>query len=95
MSSLSSDALHVMRVPKLFHPHQGKTSSKPQVQLTPRHKNYPLIYPFMWNHRGKVVEKFVGHRTWKTRVKSHVWVPKVLITNTLGPKYCWVPKRKA
>ncbi|KAG2656431.1 hypothetical protein PVAP13_1KG082377 [Panicum virgatum] len=46
------------------------------------------------NHRGKVVAKFVGHRTWNTKVKSYVWVPKVLVTNIKGPKYCWVPKRK-
>jgi cbb3-type cytochrome oxidase cytochrome c subunit len=46
------------------------------------------------NHRGKVVAIFVGHRSWNTKVKSHMWVPKVLVTNTQGPKYCWVPKKK-
>jgi hypothetical protein len=51
-------------------------------------------YVLTRNHRGKVVAIFVGHRSWNTKVKSHVWVPKVLLTNTQGPKYCWVPKRK-
>jgi len=46
------------------------------------------------NLRGKVVVKFVGHRTFNTKVKSCVWVPKVLVTNVQGSKYCWVPKRK-
>jgi hypothetical protein len=36
------------------------------------------------NHLGKVVAIFVGHRSWNTKVKSHVWVPKVLLTNTQG-----------
>jgi hypothetical protein len=31
----------------MLHPHQGKISSKPQAQSTPRHKNYPLMNPFM------------------------------------------------
>jgi hypothetical protein len=46
------------------------------------------------NHRGKVVAMFVGHRSWNTKVKSHVWLPKEFVTNTQGPKYCWVSKRK-
>ena len=51
-------------------------------------------YVLTRNHRGKVVAKFVGHRTWNTKVRNHVYVPKVLVTNIRGPKYCWVPKRK-
>jgi hypothetical protein len=51
-------------------------------------------YMLTRNYRGKVVAMFVGHRSCNTKVKSHVWVPKVLVTNTQGPKYCWVPKRK-
>jgi hypothetical protein len=51
-------------------------------------------YVLTRNHRGKVVAIFVGHRSWNTKVKSHVWVPKVLLTNTQEPKYCWVPKGK-
>ena len=37
-------------------------------------------YVLTRNHRGKVVAKFVGHRTWNTKVKSHVLVSKVLVT---------------
>ena len=44
-------------------------------------------YVLTRNHRGKVVAKFVGHRTWNTKVKSHVWVPKIFVTNIKGPKY--------
>jgi hypothetical protein len=51
-------------------------------------------YVLTSNHRGKVVVIFVGHHSWNTKVKSHVWVPKVLLTNTQGHKYCWVSKRK-
>jgi len=58
------------------------------------HVSFYADYVLTRNHRGKVVAKFVGHRTWNTKVKSHVWVPMVLVTNTLGPKYHWVPKRK-
>jgi hypothetical protein len=65
-----------------------------KTQELSSHVSFYADYVLTRNHRGNVVAKFVGHRTWNTRVKSHVWVPKVLITNTLGPKYCWVPKRK-
>ncbi|KAG2649343.1 hypothetical protein PVAP13_1NG113044 [Panicum virgatum] len=58
------------------------------------HVSFYADYVLIRNHRGKVVAKFVGHRTWNTKVKNHVWVPKVLVTNIKGPKYCWVPKRK-
>ncbi|KAG2583827.1 hypothetical protein PVAP13_6KG246706 [Panicum virgatum] len=58
------------------------------------HVSFYADYVLTRNHCGKVVAKFVGHRTWNTKVKSHVWVPKVLMTNIKGPKYCWVPKRK-
>ncbi|KAG2643276.1 hypothetical protein PVAP13_2KG303704 [Panicum virgatum] len=58
------------------------------------HVSFYADYVLTRNHRGKVVAKFVGHRTWNTKVKKHVWVPKVLVTNIKGPKYCWVPKRK-
>jgi hypothetical protein len=51
-------------------------------------------YVLTRNHHSKMVAIFVGHRSWNTKVKSHVWVPKVLVTNTQGPKYCWVPKKK-
>ncbi|KAG2534678.1 hypothetical protein PVAP13_9NG075775 [Panicum virgatum] len=58
------------------------------------HISFYADYVLTRNHHGKVVAKFVGHRTWNTKVKSHVWVPKVLVTNIKGPRYCWVPKRK-
>jgi hypothetical protein len=48
-----------------------------------------------WNHKGKVVAKYVGPRTKGTLIKRNVWVPKVLVTNTLGPKSTWVPKIQA
>ena len=58
------------------------------------HVSFYADYVLIRNHRGKVVAKFVGHRTWNTKVKSHVWVPKVFGTNIKGPKYYWVSKRK-
>ena len=71
-----------------------ETSSKSQTQESSSHVSFYADFVLTRNHRGKVVAKFVGHRTPNTRVKSCVWVPKVLVTNVLGPKYCWVPKRK-
>jgi speckle-type POZ protein len=40
-------------------------------------------------------EKYVGPRTKGTLIKRNVWVPKILVTNTLGPKSTWVPKTQA
>jgi len=71
-----------------------KTSSNLQTQKSSSHVSFYADFVVTRNHRGKVVAKFVGHRTFNTKVKSHVWVLKVLVTNVLGPKYCWVPKRK-
>ena len=71
-----------------------ETSSKSQTQESSSHVFFYADFVLTRNHRGKVVAKFVGHRTFNTKVKSCVWVPKVLVTNVLGPKYCWVPKRK-
>ena len=71
-----------------------KTSSKLQTQESSSHVSFYADFVLTRNHHGKVVAKFVGHRTFNTKVKSHVWVLKVLVTNVLGPKYCWVPKRK-
>jgi hypothetical protein len=51
-------------------------------------------YVLTMNHHNNIAAIFVGHRSWNTKVKSHVWVHKVLVTNTQEPKYCWVPKRK-
>ena len=36
------------------------------------HVSFYADYVLTRNHRGKVVAKFVGHRTWNTKVKSHV-----------------------
>ena len=71
-----------------------KTSSNLQTQKSSSHVSFYADFVVTRNHRGKVVAKFVGHRTFNTKVKSHVWVLNVLVTNVLGPKYCWVPKRK-
>ena len=71
-----------------------ETSSKSQTQESSSHVSFYADFVLTRNHRGKVVAKFVGHHTFNTKVKSCVWVPKVLVTNILGPKYCWVPKRK-
>jgi hypothetical protein len=52
-------------------------------------------YVLTWNHKGKVVAKYVGPRTKGTLIKRNVWVPKILVTNTLGSKSTWVPKTQA
>ena len=72
---------------------KASNSTKIEAQES-SHVSFYADYVLTRNHRGKVVAKFVGHRTWNTKVKKHVWVPKVLVTNIKGPKYCWVPKRK-
>jgi hypothetical protein len=66
----------------------------PKTQESSSQISFYADYMLTRNHHGKVVAMFVGHRSWNTKVKSHVWVPKMLMTNTQGPKYCWVPKRK-
>jgi hypothetical protein len=52
-------------------------------------------YVLTWNHKGKVVAKYVGPCTKGTLIKRNVWVPKVLVTNAIGPKSTWVPKTQA
>jgi hypothetical protein len=44
------------------------------------------------NKSGKVVAKFIGGK--HKGSKTWVWVPKVLVSNTKGPKTVWVPKTK-
>jgi hypothetical protein len=66
----------------------------PKTQESSPKMSFYADYMLTRNHRCKVVAMFVGHRSWNTKVKNHVWVPKVLVTNTQGSKYCWVPKRK-
>jgi hypothetical protein len=73
---------------------QASSTINSKTQELSSHLSFYADYVLTRNHHGKVVAKFVGHRTWNTRVKSHVWLPKVFITNTLAPKYCWVHKRK-
>jgi len=61
-----------------------KTSSKSQTQKSSSHVSFYADFVLTRNHHGKVVARFVGHRTFNTKAKSHVWVPKVLVTNILG-----------
>ena len=72
-----------------------KNSSKLQTQETASHVSFYADFVLTRKHLGKVVAKFVGHRILNTRVKSCVWVPKVLVTNIQGPKYCWYLKEKS
>ena len=58
-------------------------------------KSFYVDYVLTWNRYGKVVAKYVGPRTTNNSIKRSVWVPKVLVTNTLGPKPLWVPKYRA
>jgi hypothetical protein len=71
---------------------QAKEEAK--AICTTRH-NFYADYVLTWDHKGKVVAKYVGPRTKGKFVKRNVWVLKVLVTNTVGPKSTWVPKRKA
>jgi hypothetical protein len=70
-----------------------KSSKKPKLHAS--QDNFYANYVLTWNHKGKVVAKYVGPRTKGTLIKRNVWVPKVLVTNTLGPKPTWVPKTQA
>jgi hypothetical protein len=70
----------------------NKLSKKPKP---PSQDSFYADYVLTWNHKGKVVAKYVGPRTKGTLIKRNVWVPKILVTNTLGPKSTWVPKTQA
>jgi hypothetical protein len=70
-----------------------KSSKKPKLHAS--QDNFYANYVLTWNHKGKVVAKYVGPRTKGTLIKRNVWVPKVLVTNTLEPKPTWVPKTQA
>jgi hypothetical protein len=69
---------------------QPKAKSNP-IKLSKKHKphasqdSFYADYVLTWNHKGKVVAKYVGPRTKGTLIKRNVWVPKVLVTNALGP----------
>jgi hypothetical protein len=64
-----------------------KSSKTPKPHAS--QDNFYADYVLTWNH------KYVGPRTKGTLIKRNVWVPKVSVTNTLGPKYTWVPKTQA
>jgi hypothetical protein len=70
-----------------------KSSKKPKPHAS--QDNFYADYVLTWNHKGKVVTKYVGPRTKGTLIKRNVWVPNVLVTNTLGPKPTWIPKTQA
>jgi hypothetical protein len=72
-------------------PNKSSKKPKPHASQDSFHADYVLT----WNHKGKVVAKYVGPRTKGTMIKRGVWVPKILVTNTLGPKSTWVPKTQA
>jgi hypothetical protein len=70
-----------------------KTNNNPKPYVS--QDNFYVDYVLTWDHKGKVVAKYVGPHTKGTLVKRNVWVPKVLVTDALGPKPTWVPKTKA
>jgi hypothetical protein len=70
-----------------------KSNKKPKPYAS--QDNFYADYVLTWDHKGKVVAKYVGPHTKGTLVKRNVWVPKVLVTNALGPKPTWVPKTQA
>ena len=55
--------------------------------------SFDASYVIKRNAKGDVYARFVGLPISGTKKKS-IWVPKALITNTLGPKQSWVPKHK-
>jgi hypothetical protein len=70
-----------------------KLSKKPKPNAS--QDSFYADYVLAWNHKGKVVAKYVGSCTKGTLIKRNVWVPKVLVTNALGPKSTWIPKTQA
>jgi hypothetical protein len=70
-----------------------KSSKKPKPHAS--QDSFYADYVLTWNHKGKAVAKYVGPRTKGTLIKRNVWVPKVLVTNTLRPKPTWVSKKQA
>jgi hypothetical protein len=71
----------------------NKSSKKPKPHAS--QDSFYADYVLTWNHKGKVVAKYVGPLTKGTLIKRNVWVPKILVTNTVGPKSTWVPKTEA
>jgi hypothetical protein len=80
---------HQVKVNKTNTSHASKAKSHaPQ-------SSFYTDYVLTWDRKGKVVAKYAGYRTKDTLIKRSVWVPKILVTNTLGPKFLWVPKIRA
>ena len=73
---------------------QAKSTKQEETQV-PISRSYACDYMLTWDHRGKMVIKYVGAYTKKTMIKRSVWVPKALVTNSQGPKSIWVPKSRA
>jgi hypothetical protein len=67
----------------------NKLSKKPKPHAS--QDSFYADYVLTWNHKGKVVAKYVGPCTKETLIKRNVWVPKVLVTNTIRPKSTWLP----
>jgi hypothetical protein len=74
-----------------FNPIKSNKKPKSRASQDSFYANYVLT----WNHKGKVVAKYLGPHKKGTLIKRNAWVPKVLVTNTLGPKPTWVPKTQA
>src|SRR5438105_14557625 len=70
---------------------KGEKKKKKEI-LTPISHSYTCDYILTWDHRGKMVIKYIGAHTKNKITKRSVWVPKVLVTNSQGPKSIWVPK---
>ena len=84
--------------------HNSNSIASPQVNeekqvkkgtLTPISHSYTCDYILTWDHRGKMVVRYIGAHTKKQITKRSVWVPKALLTNPQGPKSFWVPKSRA
>jgi hypothetical protein len=63
-------------------------SNEPNISF----KTFDVSY-VLTNKSGKVVAKYVGGK--HKGSKTCVWVLKVLVSNSKGPKTIWVPKNKA
>jgi hypothetical protein len=63
-------------------------SNEPNISF----KTFDVSY-VLTNKSGKVVAKYVGGK--HKGSKTCVWVLKVLVSNSKGPKTLWVPKNKA
>ena len=69
-------------------------STMEEKTQVPTSRSYICDYMLTWEN-GKMVVKYVGAYTKRQATKRSVWVPKSIVTNHLGPKSIWVPKRQA